>query len=753
MQLVMPRFARPSRLRGALVIGAVAALAAALPAAALEAPADPPAQASCTIRFPEAQTIAAGLRIQPVHARVDAAVTGASPGVVAQLGLGPAGSDPQTADGWGWVDADFALRAGDEDEYEASLTAPAVPGEYAYAYRVSLDGGESFTYCGTGDGRPGSLTVTPEADTVPPVLDLPDEVVAEATAPEGAEVTYDATAADAVDGAVPATCVPTPGALLPLGTTTVECSATDAAGNVATGAFPVRVRDTTAPALDLPPALRLEATGPGGAVLSYGASAADAVDGEVVPACAPETGLVLPLGRTTVTCSARDRAGNAAAGGFEVEVADTTAPSIAVPADLTLPATSEAGAEVTYHAPASDAVDGSVPVTCSPAPGDVLPVGATTVSCSAVDGRGNTATATFTATVTPYEPLPAVSLADGRTLEGPDGTTALEVGVRLSAPAGPGGVTVRLATADGTAVAGEDYGATDTAVHIDEGAESGTASIPVLGDGAAEPDETFTVAITDAEGAHVGRGEAVATILDDDRPPPSVSVDDASAVEGDSGTTDVVFPVRLSATSPEDVVVGWSTHPGTAIYGDLNDLLPAGGTVTIPAGSTSAEIAVPVAGETLPELDETFSVALSDPSGAAIDRSTATGTIVNDDAGTPCIDAEGDGGDQPYAFGADGAPWATTAGHTLCDTGDRDFLRPEGLATPPGGAGHQWAQVTVHGAARGARTRVALPGAAAVIRGDGTVYVETRRADAPFVIAVEGAGGTYEVTAGFTYPG
>jgi hypothetical protein len=59
-----------------------------------------------------------------------------------------------------------------------------------------------------------------------------------------------------------------------------------------------------------------------------------------------------------------------------------------------------------------------------------------------------------------------------------------------------------------------------------------------------------------------------------------------------------------------------------------------------------------------------------------------------------------------------------------------------------------WVEVTVRGTAPGARTRVALPGAAAAMRGDGTVYVEARRADAPFLIAVEGAGGTYDVTAG-----
>src|SRR5438128_12508154 len=136
-----------ARWPGMLAVGAVAALAAAWPALASEAPAGPPVPDSCAIRFPDAQSIAAGLRTSPVHVRVGAAgvtdAPGPGPGVVAQLGLGPAGSDPRTSPGWEYVDAAYSLQAGDEDEYEASLTAPAVPGDYAYAYRVSLDGGGS----------------------------------------------------------------------------------------------------------------------------------------------------------------------------------------------------------------------------------------------------------------------------------------------------------------------------------------------------------------------------------------------------------------------------------------------------------------------------------------------------------------------------------------------------------------------------------------------------------------------------------
>ena len=65
--------------------------------------------------------------------------------------------------------------------------------------------------------------------------------------PNGAEVTYSATANDEVDGNVSVNCTPASGSTFALGETTVECSATDAAGNKATGSFTVKVQDTLAP--------------------------------------------------------------------------------------------------------------------------------------------------------------------------------------------------------------------------------------------------------------------------------------------------------------------------------------------------------------------------------------------------------------------------------------------------------------------------------------------------------------------------
>ena len=79
--------------------------------------------------------------------------------------------------------------------------------------------------------------------------------------------------------------------------------------------------------------------------------------------------------------------------------ADTVAPVLSLPSDITVAATSAAGARVTYSASASDAVDGSVPVTCIPESGSEFAIAATEVSCRATDAAGNTATGSFTVTV------------------------------------------------------------------------------------------------------------------------------------------------------------------------------------------------------------------------------------------------------------------------------------------------------------------------------------------------------------------
>jgi glycosidase len=103
---------------------------------------------------------------------------GATPGLQAQLGFGPAGSKPAGNSAWTWVDATFNNDAGNNDEYKASMLPSAV-GTYDYAYRYSTTKGRDWLYAdlngpeGAGDAplpNPGKLTVTASGDTTPPAV-------------------------------------------------------------------------------------------------------------------------------------------------------------------------------------------------------------------------------------------------------------------------------------------------------------------------------------------------------------------------------------------------------------------------------------------------------------------------------------------------------------------------------------------------------------------------------------------------------
>jgi hypothetical protein len=98
-------------------------------------------------------------------------------------------------------------------------------------------------------------------------LTLSDETN-EATGKDGAAVSYTASAKDLVDGTVAVSCDKKSGSVFALGTTTVNCSATDRAGNTAAGVFTVTVKDRTAPLLVLANQ-REEATAPTGAAVTY----------------------------------------------------------------------------------------------------------------------------------------------------------------------------------------------------------------------------------------------------------------------------------------------------------------------------------------------------------------------------------------------------------------------------------------------------------------------------------------------------
>ncbi|HYX86821.1 MAG TPA: Calx-beta domain-containing protein, partial [Gaiellales bacterium] len=116
-------------------------------------------------------------------------------------------------------------------------------------------------------------------------------------------------------------------------------------------------------------------------------------------------------------------------------------------------------------------------------------------------------------------------------------------------------------------------------------------------------------------------------------PPPTLAIANASAPEGNSGTTALSFPVTLSPASGSAVTVHYATSDVTAIAG--SDYDTTSGTLVFDPGQTSKTISVTVHGDTALEPDETLAVDLSSASGATIAQSHAIGTIVNDDAAPP----------------------------------------------------------------------------------------------------------------------
>jgi hypothetical protein len=120
------------------------------------------------------------------------------------------------------------------------------------------------------------------------------------------------------------------------------------------------------------------------------------------------------------------------------------------------------------------------------------------------------------------------------------------------------------------------------------------------------------------------------TIVNDDLAPLTVSVGNASVVEGDSGTSTLNIPLTLSRASTSSVTVTVTTVAGTAIAG--SDFVSKTATVTFAAGATSAVFSVAIVGNTIAEPTETFTVQLSAPTGGAtIATGTGTVTIIDND--------------------------------------------------------------------------------------------------------------------------
>ncbi len=308
-------------------------------------------------------------------------------------------------------------------------------------------------------------------------------------------------------------------------------------------------------------------------------------------------------------------------GASDVEFGATPAASYTVDNDTQITATSPAAA------------DGTVDITVT-TPGG-------TSATSAADQY------TFTPVVAGCSSN-CITIGDRSQLEGDTANHKMAFNVTLSDPS-TSNVTVQYDVLAGSATggtkpgAGVDFKLASKTLVFKVNAKTGltpvskTINVTVYGDTTVEPDETFTVVLSNPSGGYtLNRDTGTGTILNDDGGPSgtTVGIADGSTGVQHSGKQTFKMLVTLSAKATGTVTVDYTITEGSATYtqkdtgGDFGGKLTK--TLTFKAGQSAKSIAIPIWADPNPDTDETFTVTLSNLTGAGTSllQSSATGTIL-----------------------------------------------------------------------------------------------------------------------------
>jgi hypothetical protein len=292
--------------------------------------------------------------------------------------------------------AEFEAQGGAFSDSSATLShidTPLTPGP--------VQGTITRTYTIT-DACGGSTsciqTITVE-DTISPVIACSPNIITNTSPGQCSQVVNFVSSATDNCAGVLLDCSPASGAVFLTGATTVNCTATDAAGHSAQCNFTVQVNDLEAPAIVCANNRIAEATSPSGTPVSFTTTATDNC-GPVVIFCSHTSGSVFPIGSTQVFCTACDLNANCSSCHFTVTVADTTAPSLVCLTNRVVACNRPDGAVVSFAPTVSDSGDASPSVICTPPSGSLFPAQTTTaVNCTAADFSHNSSSCSFTVQV------------------------------------------------------------------------------------------------------------------------------------------------------------------------------------------------------------------------------------------------------------------------------------------------------------------------------------------------------------------
>ena len=281
-------------------------------------------------------------------------------------------------------------------------------GTHTITLNISSDGGFSAT----------DEVVVTIGDSTPPTFNTVMAHTVEATAADGTPFAFNHGAADLCSAV---TVQRSPDLMAyPLGATEVTVTATDASGNGTSTVVTVTVVDTTPPDITAPANVGAEAN----AILST-VEIGNATATDIFPVTlASDAPPAFPLGDTAVTWTATDANGNVSTAAHTVTVVDTTPPEITAPADVR----AEANAVLSDVAIGTAAATDIFPVTLTSDAPLGFPLGGTTVTWSATDASGNTATAAHTITIVDTTP-PVLTLPPDVAVIAAGPETAVDIGV------------------------------------------------------------------------------------------------------------------------------------------------------------------------------------------------------------------------------------------------------------------------------------------------------------------------------------
>ncbi len=167
---------------------------------------------------------------------------------------------------------------------------------------------------------------------------------------------------------------------------------------------------------------------------------------------------------------------------------------------------------------------------------------------------------------------------------------------------------------------------------------------------------------------------------------PTLSINDVTVTEGDSGVVTATFTVLLSQNITLPVTVDYGTADNTATA--PADYATTGGTLTFPPGTTSQTFTVQVQGDTINEVMETYALNLSNPVNATIADGAGVGTILDDDNPALSISdttvIEGDLGSVSTVFTVTLSTAGVEAATVNFSTADGTALAPADYTTATG---------------------------------------------------------------------